>query len=398
MSKIVELRNTRAKLLLDAQKLLTAEKVTNENRTAAQAMVADVDAIEIDIAILERAIKADAENRSAGRPPRAQPGEGTITDEGKAEEKRAFVHYLKTGERNKEVLREQRDLNTGNTSVIVAQDFLPQLIEAKKAWGQLTTAVNQKVTRNGEPLKIPGVDDTANMSTIIGESTTANPVVVQEKDPNFAGFINNVSFMSTGEVKISLAELEDSYFDLDAWIRDAFGKRIARGLSSLIVTGSQDGNFQSIITTAQQSVTSAAPTTLGYEDFVQMYAKLDPAYIQDASFVMNSVTRGLVLGLVDGFGRPLFVPSVNTDNLDRILSLPVVISQAHPNVAAGAVGAVQLGSLKDGYTLRTAGDVSILRLNERYADTGQVAFIGYHRNSGYATPVGAPIINLNMHA
>ena len=402
MNKIQELRTQKTKLLLDAQKLLTAEKVTNENRSAAQAMIAEVDTIEADLAILDRAAKTDTENRSAGRPPRAQPGEGTVTDEGKAEEKRAFVHYLKTGER-KEILREQRDLNTGNTSVIVAQDFLPQLIEAKKAWGQLTTAVNQKVTRNGEPLKIPGVDDTAQMSTIIGESTTANPVTVQEKDPNFAGFINNVSFLSTGMIKISLAELEDSYFDLDSWIRDAFGKRIARGLSSLIVNGSQDGNFASIITTAQQSVTASAPASgssapFGYANFVQLYSALDPAYIQDASWVMNSTTRGEILGLTDNFGRPLFVPSVNTDNLDRILGLPVVISQYHPNAVAGAAGVIQLGSLKDGYTLRTAGDVSILRLNERFADTGQVAFIGYHRNSGYATPVGAPIINLNMHA
>lgn len=64
--------------------------------------------------------------------------------------------------------------------------------------------MNQKITRNGEPLKVPGVDDTANMSTIIGESTAAAPVTVAEKDPNFAGFINNVSFMSTAEIKIPL--------------------------------------------------------------------------------------------------------------------------------------------------------------------------------------------------
>ena len=398
MPTVAELRVNRTKLIAETQKLALKTTYTGEERARIDRMYDDVVNIEKALAILE-----SGETRSTGRVPRAQPGQNTISDEALTAERRAFVNYLKTGERDKTLLREQRDLNTGNTSVIVAQDFLPQLIEAKKAWGQLTTAVNQKVTRNGEPLKIPGVDDTANMSTIIGESTSANPVVVQEKDPNFAGFINNVSFMSTGEVKISLAELEDSYFDLDAWIRDAFGKRIARGLSSLIVSGSQDGNFQSIIGTAQQSVTTqTAPTAsapaLGYGSFVQMYSALDPAYIQDASWVMNSTTRGEILGLTDNFGRPLFVPSVNTDNLDRILGLPVVISQYHPNAVAGAAGVIQLGSLTDGYTLRTAGDVSILRLNERYADTGQVAFIGYHRNSGFATPVGAPIINLNMHA
>jgi HK97 family phage major capsid protein len=94
---------------------------------------------------------------------------------------------------------------------------------------------------------------------------------------------------------------------------------------------------------------------------------------------------GKFLGIVDTLGRPLFVPSVNTDSLESILGRPVVISQYHPNLASTVVGVVQFGSLTDGYVLRTAGDVSILRLNERYADTGEVGFIGYHRNSGFAT-------------
>jgi HK97 family phage major capsid protein len=400
MANLTELRTSRTKLLLDAQKIVTKKDVTKEERAQAHAMLADVELLENDIAIEERVAKAQAEDRSNGRPPRGQPGNGTAADETRTAEKRAFSDYLKFGKLDMNVLTEQRDLSTGATGIIVAQDFLPQLIEAKKAWGQLASAVGQKRSANGEPLKVPGVDDTANMSTIIGESVTGAPVVVSEVDPNFAGFINNVSFLSTGEIKISLAELQDSYFDLDAWIRNAFGKRIARGLSKLIVTGSTDTNFQSIITTAQQSVTvpTGGATSVDYANFVAMYSKLDPAYIQDASWVFNSTTRGDILGITDSFGRPLFVPSVNTDSLDRILGLPVVISQFHPNMTANAVGAIQLGSLTDAYTLRTAGEVSILRLNERYADQGQVAFIGYHRNSGYATPVGAPIVNLVQSA
>jgi hypothetical protein len=51
------------------------------------------------------------------------------------------------------------------------------------------------------------------------------------------------------------------------------------------------------------------------------------------------------------------------------------------------------------YVLRTAGDVSILRLNERYVDTGQVGSIGYHRNSEFATHAGTnPLFNPTQHA
>jgi HK97 family phage major capsid protein len=394
MSKIKELKEQRTKLLLDAQKLATKKDVTKEEREQVKTMLADVELLEQGIAIEDRVAKDAAEQRSNGRPPRAQPGEGTTaTDETRAAEKAAFVDYLKFGTRSTN-LREQRDLTTGNTGVVIAQDFMGTIVEAQKAWGQLTLAVGQKKTKNGEPLKVATVNDVAQVSVLINEATA-----VSEADPSFGGFINSVDFLTTGVVKISLAELEDSYFDLDGWLRSAFGKRIARGLSQLIVTASSSGNIQSIITTAATGVTSASPTTLTYADFVGLYSKLDPAYVNSASYVMNSNSRGLLLGITDTLGRPLFVPSVNTDTLDTILGRPVVISQYHPNVAATVVGAVQFGSLTDAYILRTAGDVSILRLNERYADTGEVGFIGYHRNSGFATDAGThPLINLTQHA
>jgi len=181
-------------------------------------MLADVDLLEPNIAIEGRAAKLADEQRSAGRPPRAQPGEGTTaTDDSRRWERT----------RNTNVLREQRNLTTGHTGVVIAQDFYGTIIEAQK---------------------------------------------VSESDPSFGGFINSVDFLTTSLIKISLAELEDSYCDLDAWIRTAFGKRIARGLSSLIVSGSSSGNIQSIITTASTGVTSAAPASLAYEDFVGLYS------------------------------------------------------------------------------------------------------------------------------
>ena len=398
MATVKELKLKRAKLLTDAQAL--TKDPTPETRAQMDAILKDVDTLEVDISAAERVEKFADEQRNANRPPRAGFETREQTDETRAAEKRAFTDYLKFGIRDTEHLREQRDLLTsGSAGALIPQDFLPQLIDAQKAWGALTTAVGQKKTNNGEPLKVALVNDVSNVSTVIGEGTVA-----VESDPAFSGFINNVDFMTTGTIKVSLAELQDSYFDLDTWIRNAFGKRIARGIASYIVTGSTSGNFQSIITTAgvgPTTPTSEVSTTVSYTDFVAMYSALDPAYVQASSWVMNSNTRGTILGLLDGFGRPLFVPSVNSDTLDTILGRPVVISQYHPNLGKGTVGAVQFGSLTDGYTLRTAGDISILRLNERFADTGEVGFIGYHRNSGYATVADTgipPILNLVQHS
>jgi len=54
----------------------------------------------------------------------------------------------------------------------------------------------------------------------------------------------------------------------------------------------------------------------------------------------------------------------------------------------------------DRHSVITSGvDLSILRLNERYAELGEVGFIGYARIGGFATDAGThPIVNLTMHA
>jgi hypothetical protein len=74
MSKLIELKQQKTKLLLDAQALVTKKDATKEDRQKAHAMLADVDLLEQDIAIEERVTKDQTEQRGTnGRPPRAQP-------------------------------------------------------------------------------------------------------------------------------------------------------------------------------------------------------------------------------------------------------------------------------------------------------------------------------------
>jgi len=116
---IKELQDKRNKLMQDAQKLL--KNPTAETRTMFDAQMADVDLLEADIERAERSAKYDAEQRSAGRPPRSQPGfTAADTNEQAAGEHRALEQYIKYGavsEENRSFIRtaglEQRDLGTG---------------------------------------------------------------------------------------------------------------------------------------------------------------------------------------------------------------------------------------------------------------------------------------------
>jgi HK97 family phage major capsid protein len=384
MSKIKE---QRVKLLLDAQKILIRKDATSEERTSAKAMIADADLLDEQIALEDRIAKTQSEERSTTRPPRAGFSEGGIvTPEKREEEKRNFVHYMRTGE--------IRDLNVGTTGTpFVPIGYSDTLTEAAKAWGQLAVSVKQMRTTTGEPMRIPLANDTSAAFTLLGESAS-----VSENDPSISGILSQVDKIQGGLVKVSREFLADSAFDLDSWLRGEFSKRYWRGVSAAITNGTSTTNVQAIGSVAVAGVTTASPTAIAYAEMAEMYGALEAAYIPSASWVMSSTTRAYFLGVTDTLGRPLYVPNVNSDNLDKILGLPVVINQFAPAIAATTVP-ILLGSLTDAYTLRSVGDVEVLRLNERYSDTYEVGFQAFTRVSGFGTDAGThPLIKLTMHA
>jgi HK97 family phage major capsid protein len=408
-----ELRNG---LLAKMSALATAEVYGAEQRSQFDAMNADVAIHEGDIARLEITEKFEAEQRSAQRPNRNQPGapiegDNTSVEERNKNEKRAFESYIKHGNagmpaEQRSHLRENRDITTGtsgaNGGALVPQLFHPVLTDALKFYGPVSTLVGQKRTTGGQPLKIALDNDTANSLTILGET-----VAVSEVDPAFASQILSTDTVTTGIVKITLQELADSYFDIESWLRTKFGQRYGRGLEAQITSGN-GSNVASLITSAHAGATALGNTlesgatganSIGYDDVVALFTALDPAYIANATWMMNSATRGFLMGVKDGFGRPLFIPNPTSGAFDTLLGRPVVLNQALPNIGASAAGTILFGDLAQGYLFRTDGDLSIVRLSERFMDTLEVGFIGYARIGGISMDAGThPIQKLTQSA
>jgi HK97 family phage major capsid protein len=413
-----EIKTKRTKLLRDAQAVLLGEGVDGEKRAKAQLMITDADGCEADIASLERIAKFESEERARTTPPRPQPNGGMPSTEETAEQrtakqKEAFSNYIRFGrvsEENRSHLTagslaganlpaELRDLTTGvggvgSVGYWIPQGFYPSLVEAEKSVGQIISLINVQKVSDGSPTKVGLVDDTANSLTVLGET-----VAVSEVDPTTSGKIVTPDMLTTGAVKVSIQSLQDSYFSVDEFLKNAFGVRYYRGLSNLVTNGSSSGNIQSILTGAHNVDTTTGPGVVGYSDIVNLFASLDPAYLGNSTFVMNSTTRGYLLGVTDTLGRPLFITSPNSGAFDTLLGRPVVLNQSMPNIGAGNT-AIQFGDFKAGYLLRQVGDLTVLRLSERYMDQLEVGFIGYVRAGGVSLDMtnAHPIVNSIGHA
>jgi HK97 family phage major capsid protein len=384
----------RTKLMADAQASIAGD-ITPETRSKFDAMLADVAVLDGDITRHEAVEKYNSEQRSAVSQNRPNPGESADAAERvevrDARQKAALRTYLQTG------VVESRDLTTAALGgVIVPVGFTPQVIEAKKSYGQILEVVNTITTDHGNPIKLVQDDDTANSLAAVTVGTDA-----VETDPALTGLTLQVDNLTTGVVKIDRGLLSDSGFDVDSFIKDKFMRRYFRGTSNLIIAGNA-GNIASLATAYAAGFTGAASLKVSYPDFATALATLDPAYQGDAVWAMNNATLGSVAGLVDNNLRPLFVPyndGTMTGFVGSILGRPVKLVTQLPNQAAGSKS-ILFGDFKSAYTFRTqAPGISIFRMDERYLPSFEVGFVGFVRAGGIATPAGqAPVISIITHA
>lgn len=385
-----EISERRNKLMNEVTVLARTEGITVEQEERVRAMFKDIDKLEQDAAMAQRIEAFEAEQRSSTRPPRGniEQTSGTVDAE-----KRAFRDYIVKGE--------TRDLGVGPVagsitggSQLVAPAFYPILTTAQQAYGGLVNIVNQRTTDTGASMAYPLNNDVANGLQTWPEDTAATTV-----DPSLSTGTSTTEMYNTGVILVTLEELEDSYFDLDAFIRDTFGQRLYRGLAKRVSQGSTSGAFASVWSGATSGATSASPTAIGYADIAALSGSLEPEYETNATWVMNSSTRASLIAQTDSLGRPLFIPSPTSGAFDTLLGRPVVLDQYAPSIAATHT-ALALGNFKAGYTLRYVGQFQIARDPYTYlVSKGAVAFIGYGRGGSFNTDAGThPIKVLTQHA
>ncbi len=357
------------------------------NRSAYDKMAKEVEQLEADE---QRSQILESRNHFEKSPrPGAGSGARVSGDEQRSRYNEGFRQFLRTGS----IPSEYRDLLTTSDATggaLIPQMFSGILVDALKYYGPIAQNVSQKITDSkGSPLKISYSNDVANGLTLLGTEGSSSP---SETDPTFVSKILGVDTVTGGLVKVSVQELEDSSFDLDAFIRDKFSIRYARGLEKAITLGTDSAGTTlpnqptgGLLASAEVAQTTASVAAgIGWDDMTALFSGIDPAYAipGKASWVMNSTTRGYLLGLKDGFGRPLYTPDPVSDNpFGKLLGYDVVLNQSMPNMGASAKP-ILFGDLSKSYLLRTDGQPNIVHLRERYMDTLEHGYFMYSRIGG----------------
>ncbi len=382
MSKILELREKRAKAWEAAKTFLDTKRGENgllsaEDTAAYEKMEKDVVDLGKEIERLERQAAIDAElNKSTSNPITNKPNG---SPDGEEKTGRAADKYKKTfwnAMRRKNFYDVENALQVGTDcegGYLVPDEFEHTLVEALEEENFFRSIATVIQTSSGDR-KIPVVA-TKGMASWIDEEG-AYP----ESDDVF-GQVSIGAYKVATMLKVSDELLNDSAFNLEAYISREFGRRIGSKEEAFFVgdgTGKPTGIFNATGGAADGVTTAAANIT--FDDVMDLFYSVKSPYRKKAVWVLNDTTVKALRKLKDNNGNYIWQPSVQAGQPDMILNRPYHTSAYVPEVAAGAK-VMAFGDFSY-YWIADRQGRSFKRLNELFAATGQVGFLASQRVDG----------------
>lgn len=379
---ITEMRQKRAAAWDAAKKFLDEHRgenglLTAEDTSTYDKMEADVTALGNEIKRLERADALDRELAAPTAPAlKGKPDKPGNAKTGRATDEYRNAFWLQMRNRGNYEVRDALQIGTDSEGgFLVPDEFEQTLVEALTDENIFRTIATIIQTSSGDR-KIP----------VVASKGTASWVDEEGAIPDSDDAFNQVSigaYKVATAIKVSEELLNDSVFNLEAYISGEFGRRIGDKEEDAFFTGDGTGKPTGVLHAtlgAQNGVTTASATAITMDEVIDLFYSLKAPYRKNAVFVLNDATVKLVRKLKDGQGQYLWQPSVQAGQPDMILNRPVYTSAYMPTVQAAAK-AILFGDFKYYWVADRQGR-SFKRLNELYAATGQVGFIGTQRVDG----------------
>ena len=383
MKKILELREKRAKAWEAAKAFLDSKRggdglLSAEDTAAYERMEQEVVDLGKEIERLERQAAIDAElNKPVSEPITNKPNNNPDGEEKKG---RATDRYKKTfwnAMRRKNFYDVENALQVGTDSeggYLVPDEFEHTLVEALEEENFFRSIATVIQTSSGDR-KIPVVATKGTASWIDEEG--AYP----ESDDSF-GQVSIGAYKVATMLKVSDELLNDSVFDLEAYISKEFGRRIGAKEEEAFFTGDGKGKPTGIFNAAggaSDGVTTAA-ANITFDDVMDLFYAVKSPYRKKAVWVLNDTTVKALRKLKDNNGNYIWQPSVQAGQPDMILNRPYHTSAYVPEVAAGAK-VMAFGDFSY-YWIADRQGRSFKRLNELFAANGQVGFLASQRVDG----------------
>lgn len=308
---------------------------------------------------------------------------------------RAFLRYLVAGERalsgeDREQIRAMGTQDNASGGAIVPETWLPEMFnEAAEdfIYGSVTRrpCANKLHVSSIDNVSITGVAQESDGGTIAPQVSpnvnTFTLTAVDEEHPTGQGALVLRNWPAIAKVSRSLFEDAEQVESLDVVMPRTFGRSIAKEINRQFFKGAHSSTeIMGLVGTAGvvpgRVVTAASATAVAEPDLGGMLDKLSPKYFVEAEWacspsgLLKAKAGGVMFEGVDARGRLL------------LYGRPVNLTANLDNVVTGTKYSWALYAPKRYILAESRSGISVQRLDEVYATTGQVGYQLQYRVDG----------------
>lgn len=391
-AKIRELRQKRAGLIAQARALLDAadeesRDLSQEEQNQWDALMDEANTMAADIERREQQLEMEQRlEEPAGDPIRPDPEaeEEQRVAEFQREQRAQLVRFLRDPESaNRIQLRAlQADADIYGGYLVTPVQFVQDLIQAVDNLVYIRQWATTHQVATAASLGVPSLDN-----------DPADPTWTAE-----LGIGSEDSTMSFGKrelyphplakyIKVS-RKLLRMVPDVESLVRDRLGYKFSVTMENAYLNGSGSNQPLGVfvasddgIGTGRDASTGNTATEIRFDGLIEAKFTLKTQYWPRAKWMFHRDGVKQIAKLKDGNGQYLWRESVRVGEPDRVLGLPTFMSEYAPNTFTASQYVGILGDFAF-YWIADALNMDMQRLDELYAATNQVGFVGRMESDG----------------
>lgn len=285
-------------------------------------------------------------------------------------EMRAFSNFIRTNSTH--YVEERADVNftTGDNGTLIPTSIANKIIDTVKNVSPIfSMATKYNVKGN---LTFPIYDESTQKITVAyaTEFKALNASAGKFKGITLGGFL------AGSLIKISRSLINNTEFDVAAYVINEMALRIAEFLEHELLVGTGNNAMTGVLSAANTNVyTTQAATAISADDLIAVQVKLPQALRKNTAWIMNTSTMLAIRQLKDGEGRYMLQPDLTRGFGYVLLGAPVYESDTVDSIAAGKA-VIAYGDFSGLYVnLRPGIETQVLQ--EKYADEHATGFVAW---------------------
>jgi HK97 family phage major capsid protein len=321
-----------------------------------------------------------------------QGGEGRGADEGeKVSYRDAFVALARAGFNPQDLSDEQRAaLKAGVTEFraqsttaaaggyTVPTDLAAVVDKTMKMWGPMydeaiCTVLN---TSSGNPIDFPTVDDTAVAmcaahGSLRDDRRRGSDAVLRQDDAQRFAY-------DTKWIQVSMELLQDSNINVESFIGELLGERIARRVNVELTTGDGTGDPNGIVVASAAGKTAASTSAFTADEVIDLFHSVDPAYRASPKcrFMLHDSVLAAVRKLKDGNGQYIWsLGDIRSGAPGSLLGQPYSVNQAMSSAFTTAQKLILFGDFSKYYVRKVGAPVIGVRREYYWPNIGLAGIV-----------------------